>query len=99
MSQADNALTLRYRLSVLSRFCAAIFGGYFFTAYSVALLSLLIPTTKVDAVLYSVCASILIYSCIFIAVFGVRSQRWIWSSLVLSILGLDLLTRYIQGGI
>ncbi|TQF68090.1 hypothetical protein FLM44_23260 [Pseudoalteromonas luteoviolacea] len=99
MSRADNALTLRYRLSVLSRFCAAIFGGYFFTAHCVALLSLLIPTSKVDAVLYSVCVSILIYCCVFIAVFAARSQKWIWSVLIISILGLDLLTRYVQGGI
>lgn len=98
MSQADNALTFQYRLSVLSRFCAAILGGYFFTAYSISLLSLLLPTSKVDAVLYSVCLSILIYSCVFIAVFSVRSLIHIWTALVVSIGTIALLIGYIQGG-
>ncbi|AOT10806.1 hypothetical protein S4054249_23440 [Pseudoalteromonas luteoviolacea] len=99
MSHADNALTFQYRLSVASRFCAAILGGYFFTAYCISLLSLLLPTSRVDAVLYSVCASILIYSCVFIAVFAARSLLKVWVALVISTGVIALFTSYIQGSI
>ncbi|KID56470.1 hypothetical protein JF50_16675 [Pseudoalteromonas luteoviolacea] len=92
-------MTFQYRLSVTSRFCAAILGGYFFTAYCVSLLSLLLPTSKVDAVLYSVCASILIYSCVFIAVFAARSLFKVWVALIISTGVFALFTTYIQGSI
>ncbi|KZN45058.1 hypothetical protein N476_25740 [Pseudoalteromonas luteoviolacea H33] len=99
MSQADNALTFQYRLSVVSRFCAAILGGYFFTAYCISLLSLLLPTSKVDAVLYSVCLSILIYSCVFIAAFAARSLIKVWVALIISTGVIALITNFVQGSI
>lgn len=74
-----------YELAVLSRFFVAIVGGYFFTAVSVSLLSVMVPVSKVDAVLLSVSASILIYALVFIYSFYLQSLKTVWISILLSI--------------
>lgn len=74
-----------YELAVLSRFFIAIVGGYFFTAVSVSLLSVVVPVPKVDAVLLSVSASILIYALVFIYSFYIHSLKTVWISILLSI--------------
>lgn len=74
-----------YELVVLSRFFIAIVGGYFFTAVSVSLLSVVVPVSKVDAVLLSVSASILIYALVFIYSFYLQSLKTVWISILLSI--------------
>jgi hypothetical protein len=74
-----------YELAVLSRFFIAIVGGYFFTAVSVSLLSVVVPVSKVDAVLLSVSASILIYALVFIYSFYIQSLKTVWISILLSI--------------
>jgi hypothetical protein len=74
-----------YELAVLSRFFIAIVGGYFFTAVSVSLLSAVVPVPKVDAVLLSVSASILIYALVFIYSFYIHSLKTVWISILLSI--------------
>jgi len=74
-----------YELAVLSRFFIAIVGGYFFTAVSVSLLSVVVPVSKVDAVLLSVSASILIYALVFIYSFYLQSLKTVWISILLSI--------------
>ena len=74
-----------YELAVLSRFFIAIVGGYFFTAVSVSLLSVVVPVSKVDAVLLSVSASILIYALVFIYSFYLQSLKTVWISILLSV--------------
>lgn len=74
-----------YKLVVLSRFFVAIVGGYFFTAVSVSLLSVVVPVSKVDAVLLSVSASILIYALVFIYSFYLQSLKTVWISILLSV--------------
>lgn len=74
-----------YKLAVLSRFFVAIVGGYFFTAVSVSLLSVVVPVSKVDAVLLSVSASILIYALVFIYSFYLQSLKTVWISILLSV--------------
>jgi len=73
-----------YRLSVFLRFVIAIIGGYFFTATSTALLSFILPLTNADAVLLSTSLSILIYTCVFIYAFYVKSLNTVWISILLT---------------
>ncbi|WP_231613257.1 MULTISPECIES: hypothetical protein [unclassified Pseudoalteromonas] len=67
------------------RFLIAIVGGYCFTAITTALLSLVLPLAKQDAVLLCVSVSILIYSIVFILAFTVRSLKTVWISILLAI--------------
>jgi len=76
---------LKYRFLVFMRFLIAIVGGYYFTAITTALLSLVLPLAKQDAVLLCVSVSILIYSIVFILAFTVRSLKTVWISILLAI--------------
>ncbi len=73
-----------YQLSVISRFFAAIVGGYVFTSVFTALLSLILPLKKSDAVLLSISLTIFVYSCVFIWVFAVKSLKTIWITILLT---------------
>ena len=73
-----------YALCVISRFSAAIVGGYVFTAVFTSLLSLILPLSKSDAVLLSVSLTILIYSCVFIWVFAIKSLKTVWITILLT---------------
>ena len=86
-----------YELAVLSRFFIAIVGGYFFTAVSVSLLSAVVPVPKVDAVLLSVSASILIYALVFIYSFYIQSLKTVWISILLSIAAQFFMLSLIKG--
>ena len=86
-----------YELAVLSRFFIAIVGGYFFTAVSVSLLSVVVPVSKVDAVLLSVSASILIYALVFIYSFYLQSLKTVWISILLSVAAQFLLLSLMKG--
>jgi len=86
-----------YELAVLSRFFVAIVGGYFFTAVSVSLLSVMVPVSKVDAVLLSVSASILIYALVFIYSFYLQSLKTVWISILLSVAAQFLLLSLMKG--
>ena len=86
-----------YELAVLSRFFVAIVGGYFFTAVSVSLLSVVVPVSKVDAVLLSVSASILIYALVFIYSFYLQSLKTVWISILLSVAAQFLLLSLMKG--
>ncbi|MBE0370232.1 hypothetical protein J8L98_01850 [Pseudoalteromonas sp. MMG013] len=67
---------------VCSRFLAAILGGYIFSAISVSLLAVLVPLSKTDSVLLAVSLSVLVYTCVFIWVFSVRSLVKIYGWLI-----------------
>jgi len=86
-----------YELAVLSRFFIAIVGGYFFTAVIVSLLSVVVPVSKVDAVLLSVSASILIYALVFIYSFYIQSLKTVWISILLSIAAQFFMLSLIKG--
>ena len=85
LSQAYQAHA--YRFAVISRFFAAIVGGYTFTAVFTALLSIILPLKKSDAVLLSISLTILVYSCVFIWVFAVKSLPKIWITILLTTAG------------
>jgi len=74
----------RYQLLVFLRFFIAIVGGYVFTSTLIALLSVVLPMAKQDAVLLCVSLSILIYAVVFICAFWVKSLTTVWISILLS---------------
>ncbi|BED91437.1 MULTISPECIES: hypothetical protein [unclassified Pseudoalteromonas] len=74
-----------YKVLVFLRFFIAIVGGYAFTSASIALLSVVLPIAKQDAVLLCVSISILIYAAVFIYAFSVKSLKTVWISILLSI--------------
>lgn len=76
--------THKYRFAVFSRFLAAILGGYVFTAVFTSLLSIILPLKKSDAVLLSISLTILVYSCVFIWVFAIKSLKRIWITILLT---------------
>ncbi|MEL0634210.1 hypothetical protein V6237_15620 [Pseudoalteromonas carrageenovora] len=73
-----------YKVLVFLRFFIAIVGGYAFTSAGIALLSVVLPIAKQDAVLFSVSVSILIYAVVFIYAFSVKSLKTVWISILLS---------------
>ena len=86
-----------YRIAVVSRFLAAIVGGYFFTAVFCSLLSIILPLKKSDAVLLSISLTILIYSCVFIWVFAVKSLTKVWITILLTTAATALLLSFLKG--
>lgn len=86
-----------YRIAVVSRFLAAIVGGYVFTAVFSSLLSIILPLKKSDAVLLSISLTIFIYSCVFIWVFAVKSLTKIWITILLTTTGLALILSLLKG--
>ena len=69
---------LRYRLGVASRAIAAIFGGYALAAASTAVLSLVLPLPRVDAVMTATLLSFTVYVCAAIWVFAARDALRAW---------------------
>lgn len=73
-----------YNFSVISRFIAAIVGGYVFTCAFTSLLSIILPLKRSDAVLLSISLTIFVYCCVFIWVFAVKSLKTIWITILLT---------------
>ncbi|MES2026383.1 MAG: DUF3649 domain-containing protein [Pseudomonadota bacterium] len=84
---------LQYRLGVASRAIAAILGGYAVTALTTAVLSLVLPMARVDAVMMATLLSFTVYTCAVLWVFAARSafHAWIGIGLPAVVLGLGLL--------
>lgn len=76
--------TATYIVKVVLRFIAAIVGGYAFTSSFISLLAVALPLSKLDAVLISTTVSVLVYACVFIWVFTVRSLMRIWITILLT---------------
>lgn len=70
--------SLRYRLAVASRVVAAIVGGYGLAASATALLSLLLPLTRADAVITATLLSFTVYTCAALWVFATRNAWHAW---------------------
>ena len=78
----------RYRLRVFARLLAAIAGGYALTVAITWLLAVLLPQSRVDAVMTATLVSFLVYAAIILCVFGKRghwrqAMAWLhtWSGL------------------
>lgn len=86
---------LHYRLGVASRAIAAIFGGYVVTALATALLAVILPMVRIDAVLTATLLSFTVYTCAVLWVFAAGSAFRAWMGIVLpaAILGLGLLAQ------
>ena len=76
------AITLRYRLAVLSRVMAAVVGGYTLTALCTACLALSLPLPRVEAVLSATLPAFLILCLAVIWVFAARSAWLAWFGLI-----------------
>ena len=70
-----------YRLGVASRAIAAIFGGYVLAALGTALMSLVLPMDRVDAVVSATMLSFTVYTCAVVWVFAARSAARAWFGL------------------
>lgn len=88
---------LRYRLDVVSRFCAAVLGGYLLTAVLTAVLPLLLPLRLTDAVLLTLALSVLFYALAFVWVFWVKTLRTAWLGMLLPSAALGLLLVMLMG--
>lgn len=86
---------LQYRLGVASRAVAAILGGYAVTALATALLAVILPMVRIDAVLTATLLSFTVYTCAVLWVFAARSAFRAWVGIVFPavILGLGLLAH------
>lgn len=72
------------RWSIFSRVMAAILGGYLFTSIVIALLAIVLPGSRVEAVLTAMLLSFLIYACVVMWVFACRSASRAWTGILLS---------------
>lgn len=76
----------RHRIDVTARVVAAIFGGYAISYLSAGALSLWLPVARTEAILWASLASFVIYTCIALYAFGIRSAWTLWRNLTLAIL-------------
>lgn len=72
------------RWSIFSRVMAAIFGGYLFTSIVIALLAILLPGSRAEAVLAAMLLSFLIYAGVVMWVFACRTASHAWTGILLS---------------
>ncbi|EJL85094.1 Protein of unknown function (DUF3649) [Herbaspirillum sp. CF444] len=89
---------LRYRLDVAARVLAAIVGGYALAAAAAALLAVLLPMPRAEAVIAATLLSFIVFCCAVLWVFAARTAWRAWAGLVLpgALLGLGLLLMMTQ---
>lgn len=88
----------QYKLGVAARATAAIGGGYALAALSTAVLALLLPLAKADAVLTATMLSFAIYACAVIWVFAAKTAWRAWAGLAAPAAMLGLLLLALRGG-
>lgn len=88
----------QYKLGVAVRATAAIGGGYALAALSTAVLALLLPMAKADAVLTATMLSFAIYACAVIWVFAAKTAWRAWAGLAAPATMLGLLLLALRGG-
>ncbi len=86
-----NALPARYRWQVFSRVIAAAIGGYALASALSALLALVWPLPRAEAVLASTMLGFVWYALAVMWVFSVRSATRAWAGMVLPTVVLALL--------
>ena len=89
--------SITYKVHVVLRFFAAIVGGYAFTSAFISLLALLLPLSKLDAVLISTTISVLVYTCVFIWAFTVKSLTHVWITILLASSATALALALVKG--
>lgn len=72
-----------YRAGVAARLLAAIAGGYVLTAISMSLLAVLLPASRVDAVMTATLLSFPVYAVAIMWSFAARTVWRAWAGLVL----------------
>ncbi|KAA5844463.1 DUF3649 domain-containing protein [Pseudomonas chlororaphis] len=77
------AIPFSYRLAVISRVLAAVFGGYLLAALSSICLTLLLPVSRADAVFGGMMASFLFYLVAVLWCFACRTAWQAWFGLML----------------
>ena len=82
--------TLHYRLAIVSRTTAAIIGGYSVAASATALLAVLLPLTRADAVITATLLSFIVYTCAVLWVFAARNTWQAWIGIVVPTAGMML---------
>lgn len=73
-----SALTVRYRLQILSRVVIAALGGYALASALAVLLALVWPLPRAEAIMASTLLSFVWYAVAVIWVFSVRSVTRAW---------------------
>ena len=68
----------RQRLNVISRVCAALFGGYFAAHGATAFLTMVLPFARVDRVIAASLLSFAVWCGVAIYVFAVRTSVRAW---------------------
>lgn len=71
----------RYRLGVAARAVAAIAGAYLASAQAMALLAVLLPVTRVEAVMTATLLSFPVYAVAVMWVFAARSALLAWAGI------------------
>lgn len=86
---------LRYRLAVASRALAAIGGGYALSAVCAALLAVVLPLPRAEAVITATLLSFVVFCCAVLWVFAARNAWRAWAGLVVPgvVVGLGLLAQ------
>lgn len=74
--------SFRYRFGIASRGIAAIVGGYGLAASATAWLALLLPLSRVDAVITATLLSFIVYTCAVLWVFAARNAWQAWLGIV-----------------
>jgi hypothetical protein len=83
-------------LGVLSRTLAAIFGGYALAAATSALLPLLWPTLRAQAVLSGMMLGILVCACTALWAFATRSATRAWLGIAALLAPMALAIAWLQ---
>lgn len=76
---------LCYRCGILARSIAAIIGGYGLAASTTALLALLLPLSRADAVITATLLSFIVYACAVVWVFAAHTASRAWWGLIIAI--------------
>lgn len=83
MKSKAAGVTLGYRLAVVSRSCAALFGGYLLATMGSICLSLLLPLPAAEAVLVGMMSSFLFFLGAIVWSFAARNAWQAWLGVIL----------------
>ncbi|AZD27749.1 DUF3649 domain-containing protein [Pseudomonas chlororaphis] len=86
-----------YRLAVMSRVLAAVFGGYLLAALSSVCMTLLLPVSRADAAVSGMMTSFLFYLVAVLWCFACRTAWQAWLGLLLLALGLAAISAWVHG--
>ena len=80
----------RVRVGVAVRTLAAIVGGYVLSSLTAAVLGLMLPMARVDAVMTGTMVALLVFPCAVMWSFAARSALRAWGGLLLPIVVLGV---------